>query len=84
MTSDSGAAYDAELIDAIEEWWAEHGYGPAFDDIRGARSKSIARAHCHRLRKLGLVTFEERITRTLRLTDSYKALRESLDKCPPS
>ena len=68
------------IMIAIQAYRDENGYPPSFHDV----SKSVgmnyngAEHHLSRLREKGLVTWEPKITRTLRLTQKGKDYLESL------
>ena len=61
----------AQVIEAIRTYWAEHHHGPTYDDLRRAtriKSPNGVRWHLRKLRDEGLVTWDEGLARTIRLT----------------
>lgn len=62
---------DAEILSFIESYWNEKGYAPAVRDIcaaLGFNSPATAAHYLRRMREQGLVEYEDRIPRTLRVT----------------
>lgn len=65
-------AKDLALLDAIEDYQAEHGYSPTIRELlplAGTTSTSVANYYLGRLERLGLIEREPRISRGIRLLD---------------
>lgn len=61
---------DNQIISTIEELTASHGYPPTFQEIAddmGLSSRGSIHAKMETLRALGLVTWEDGKTRTIRV-----------------
>ena len=62
---------DAEILCFIEFYWDEHGYAPSVRDIcaaLGFNSPATVAHYLRRMREQGLVEYEDRIPRTVRVT----------------
>ena len=62
---------DGEILRFIESYWNEKGYAPAVRDIcaaLGFKSPATAAHYLRRMREQGLVEYEDRIPRTVRVT----------------
>lgn len=61
---------DEELLRFIESYWSERGFAPSYREIGdavGYSSPASVRQRLARMRRDGLVEFEDRIPRTVRL-----------------
>ena len=61
---------DAEILSFIESYWDENGYAPSVRDIcaaLGFKSPATAAHYLRRMREQGLVEYEDRIPRTVRV-----------------
>ena len=62
---------DGEILRFIDSYWNEKGYAPSVRDICAAigfKSPATAAHHLRRMREQGLVEYEDRIPRTVRVT----------------
>lgn len=62
---------DGEILRFIESYWNEKGYAPSVRDICAAigfKSPATAAHYLRRMREQGLVEYEDRIPRTVRVT----------------
>ena len=62
---------DGEILRFIDSYWNEKGYAPAVRDICAAigfKSPATAAHYLRRMREQGLVEYEDRIPRTVRVT----------------
>lgn len=62
---------DDEILHFIESYWKDNGYAPAVRDICAAigfKSPATAAQYLRRMREQGLVEYEDRIPRTVRVT----------------
>jgi len=62
---------DGEILRFIESYWNENGYAPSFRDIcaaLGFKSPATVAHYLRRMREQGLVEYEDRIPRTVRVT----------------
>ena len=62
---------DGEILRFIDSYWNEKGYAPSVRDIcaaLGFKSPATAAHYLRRMREHGLVEYEDRIPRTVRVT----------------
>ena len=62
---------DGEILRFIESYWNEKGYAPSVRDICAAigfKSPATAAHYLRKMREQGLVEYEDRIPRTVRVT----------------
>ena len=62
---------DSEILRFIDSYWNEKGYAPAVRDIcaaLGFKSPATVSQYLRRMREQGLVEYEDRIPRTVRVT----------------
>lgn len=62
---------DGEILRFIESYWDKKGYAPSVRDIctaLGFKSPATAAHYLRRMREQGLVEYEDRIPRTVRVT----------------
>lgn len=63
----------ADMVDAIRDYWTANGFGPSIRDLMDAcdiSSSSVVSYNLHRLKEMGLVTFREEVARSVRLKES--------------
>ena len=60
---------DRRVLEAIVEFWAEHGYSPSLREIGKAvgRAPSVVSRHLAYLRNKGLIAYDDGITRSIRV-----------------
>lgn len=62
---------DGEILRFIESYWDKKGYAPSVRDIcaaLGFKSPATVAHYLRRMREQGLVEYEDRIPRTVRVT----------------
>lgn len=62
---------DDEVLRFIESYWEKNGYAPSYRDIctaLGFKSPATVGYYLRKMREQGLVEYEDRIPRTLRVT----------------
>lgn len=67
-----------KILLEIADFSDSHDYGPSFDDL--GETKGQAYYYCQELERIGLVTFDKGIARSLRLTDAGRDLVKKLRK----
>lgn len=61
------------ILTFVETFRAGHAYGPSYQEIAesvGIRSKSDVHRYVHRLRRRGLIDWDDGIARTIRVTEA--------------
>ena len=61
-----------DVMQFIESFTDEHNHPPTIEEISdgiGVESKGVAHGHLSRLRDKGMVTWQKKKTRTIKLTD---------------
>lgn len=70
-------ATDRQMVVAIRDYVEEHGYSPSFRDLGaavGIVSAGSVKYRLSSLRDKGLLTYDDLIPRTIRLTEDGEAL----------
>lgn len=64
-------ATDEQIVDAIRVFWEDNGYAPSIREVGaavGIKSPSTIKYRFEQLREKGLVAYNDRIPRTIRVT----------------
>ena len=64
-------ATDEQIVDAIRVFWEDNGYAPTVREVGaavGIKSPSTIKYRFEQLREKGLVAYNDRIPRTIRVT----------------
>jgi hypothetical protein len=64
-------ANERTVVQAVKLWYTEHNYGPSYRDLSKNTGLSVGTvfAACQELRSLGILTFEDKVARTIKLKE---------------
>jgi SOS-response transcriptional repressor LexA len=71
-----GTERRSALLAAIEQYWARHGYGPSIRDLvamTGWSSTSVVDYHLRELHGHGLIDWDRRVARSIRVRERVAA-----------
>jgi DNA-binding transcriptional regulator YhcF (GntR family) len=62
-------AHEQAIVQAIQEWYTTHTYGPSFRNLADMTNISLGTVYsvCQELREVGIVEFQDGVARTMKI-----------------